>query len=73
MAIQNVDPRRCIGCKTCIATCPVDVFRFDEKSNQAITTYPEACQICQMCANVCPVGAITVTSDKMEKILIAWG
>jgi len=41
MAIQNVDPRRCMGCKTCVLTCPVDVFRYDEKTKQAVAKYPE--------------------------------
>jgi len=61
-----------MGCKACVLTCPVDVFRYDEKTKQAVAKYPEACQICQMCANLCPVGAITVTSDKSTPILTAW-
>lgn len=73
MAVQNTDPRRCMGCKTCVMTCPTDVFRYDEESEQAIAAYPSECQICHMCANVCPVGAITITSDKATPILTAWG
>jgi len=73
MAVQHVDPRRCMGCKTCVMTCPTDVFRFDEKSKQAIAAYPSECQICHMCVNLCPVGAITVTSDKSTDLLTAWG
>lgn len=73
MAIQNIDPRRCMGCKTCVITCPTDVLRFDEATGQAIAKYPAECQLCHMCANLCPVGAITITSDKSTGILTAWG
>ena len=73
MAVQNIDPRRCMGCKTCVMTCPVDALRFNEDTNQAYTAYPEECQICNMCVNVCPVSAITLTSDQSMQVLTAWG
>jgi len=73
MAVQSIDPRRCMGCKTCVTTCPTDVFRYDAKSKQAVAKYPTECQLCHMCVNYCPVGAITVTSDKETPILTCWG
>jgi NAD-dependent dihydropyrimidine dehydrogenase PreA subunit len=73
MAIQQVDHRRCIGCKTCVITCPVDVFRYDAGTKRAIAKYPSECQICRMCENYCPVGALKITSDKTTPILTCWG
>ncbi len=73
MAIETIDPRTCIGCGTCVETCPTDVIRMDASGTHAVIAYPEECQICNMCVNCCPVGAITVTADKTMPILIAWG
>ena len=73
MAIQTIDPRTCIGCGTCVATCPTDVIRMNEQAGHAYIAYPEECQICNMCVNFCPVDAITVTDDKTVAILTAWG
>ena len=73
MAIELIDPRTCIGCGTCVDTCPTDVIRMNEKTKHAVIAYPEDCQICNMCVNFCPVGAITVTADKSMPILTAWG
>ena len=73
MAIQQVDHRRCIGCKTCVVTCPTDVFRIDSGSGRAIAKYGSECQICHMCENLCPVGALTITSDKQMPIVTCWG
>ena len=73
MAIETIDPRTCIGCGTCVTTCPTDVIRMNEQAGHAYIAYPEECQICNMCVNYCPVGAITVTAGKTMPILIAWG
>jgi NAD-dependent dihydropyrimidine dehydrogenase PreA subunit len=73
MAISLIDPRTCIGCETCVETCPTDVIRMNEKTGHAVIMYPEECQICNMCVNFCPVDAITVTEEKYMPILTAWG
>lgn len=73
MAIETINPQTCIGCKTCVETCPTDVIRFNDQAKHAYIAYPEDCQICNMCANYCPVDAITITDDKYMPILIAWG
>lgn len=73
MAISLIDPRTCIGCETCVDTCPTDVIRMNEETEHAVIMYPEECQICNMCVNFCPVDAIIVTEEKYMRILTAWG
>ena len=41
MAIELIDPRTCIGCGTCVDTCPTDVIRMDESAKHAVIKYPE--------------------------------
>lgn len=62
----------CIGCKTCIETCPTDVIQFDDKKKVAVITYPEDCQICHLCRLYCPVDAITITPDKSIPVMVSW-
>jgi len=51
---MQVDPAKCIGCKTCISLgCPALSFS-DDKSH----VNPNICVGCGMCADVCPKGAI---------------
>ena len=73
MAIQSVDAQKCIGCGACVTTCPMDVFRMNDKTKKSAITYPEDCQICRMCCAYCPKQAITVTPDKQAPLLVAWG
>ena len=35
----------CIGCGTCVKTCPTDVIRQDAKTKKAIIAYPADCQM----------------------------
>lgn len=55
-----VDPKVCIGCRTCIRTnCPplrMKNYRGIDKKKSSID--PKQCVGCSVCAQVCPVGAI---------------
>jgi NAD-dependent dihydropyrimidine dehydrogenase PreA subunit len=72
MAIEKIDTNKCIGCGTCVATCPMDVLRMDEKSGKSSIVYHEECQICRLCVKFCPVGALTVTDSKAIPPMIGW-
>ncbi len=48
MAVRLIDLDKCIGCGTCVESCPMDVFRLDtaDKVNQERSP----------CSNACPLG-----------------
>lgn len=62
----------CIGCETCVDTCPTDVIQFDKENKRAFIAYPEDCQICHLCRLYCPVDAITINSEKSIPVMVAW-
>ncbi|MBP1736775.1 MAG: fdx2 [Oscillospiraceae bacterium] len=72
MAIRPVDSERCIGCGRCIRACPVDVIRLDVDTNKAKTIYPEDCMCCACCEDDCPVGAIYVSPEKHDPLMVSW-
>ncbi len=53
-----VDPKKCIGCGTCVVSCPVEAINFDENGCARIN--PEICIKCGTCESVCPVQAIKI-------------
>jgi NAD-dependent dihydropyrimidine dehydrogenase PreA subunit len=74
MSIESIDETTCIGCGTCVASCPMDVIRLDEKSQKATIVYQKDCQICHLCAIYCPVGdVITIVPTKCQKPTVGWG
>jgi len=73
MPVEIIDTDKCIGCGTCVATCPMDVFRMDEASGKSKITYQEDCQICHLCRIYCPVDAITITPTKCGRPMVGWG
>ena len=71
MAIQRIDG--CIGCGTCVKTCPTDVLSLDRKTQKAVIKHPADCQICHLCRMCCPVDAITITPEKSIPFVVSWG
>ena len=71
MPINSIDG--CIGCGTCIKTCPTDVIRLDPNTKKAVIKYPEDCQICHLCRMYCPVDAITISPEKSIPVIVSWG
>ena len=73
MPVESINTDTCIGCGTCVATCPMDVFRMDDASGQSKIAYQEDCQICHLCRIYCPVDAITITPVKCCRPMVGWG
>jgi NAD-dependent dihydropyrimidine dehydrogenase PreA subunit len=79
MAIEKIDPEICIGCGACALNCPTDVIRMQKragkakKASKAVAAYPEDCQICNICKNLCPVSeAITISPYKGVRPMVGW-
>jgi ferredoxin/flavodoxin len=53
---HGVDTEACIGCGTCVKTCPVEAI-----DPEAGTVDTRACLACLGCVNNCPVGAVTMS------------
>lgn len=71
MSVNTI--RGCIGCGTCVKTCPTDVFRMDRETGKALIRYPDACQICHLCRLYCPENAITISPEKSIPVIVSWG
>jgi NAD-dependent dihydropyrimidine dehydrogenase PreA subunit len=71
MAIDSING--CIGCGSCVLSCPTDVIRIDESSGKAVIRYAADCQICHLCRMYCPVDAITITPEKSIPVVVSWG
>lgn len=55
MAKAVVDKDACIGCETCVGTCPVEAISMVDGKAEV----DESCIECGSCVSVCPVNAIT--------------
>ena len=73
MAIDTIDHALCVGCGTCVETCPMDVFRMDPSIEKSTIAYQEDCQICHLCRIYCPEDAITVSPVKCARPMVGWG
>jgi len=73
MPIEKINTNLCIGCGTCVATCPMDVIRMDKDGEKAVIVYQEDCQICHLCRIYCPVDdVITISSTKCVRPMVGW-
>ncbi len=57
MASAEVNPQLCLGCLTCIRTCPYEVPTLLDSGIAYIS--PEDCQACGLCVTECPAKAIS--------------
>lgn len=63
-----VDESLCIGCRNCLRTnCPPISMKFYEgKDKKQSFINPDMCVGCSVCSQVCPVGAIKLSSEKED-------
>jgi len=73
LTIECIDNALCTGCGICVASCPMDVIRMDDKSKKAIIKYPDDCMLCQWCLLDCPQNAIRISPEKYSPLLTSWG
>lgn len=67
------DSQRCSGCRACLLACSLHLFEDNNPKKAALAIVPHfpapgnyevrTCTQCGVCAEVCPVDAIRVTSD----------
>lgn len=72
MALKSIGGNKCIGCGTCVETCPMDVFRQEKKGSVPTFPYVEDCQACSLCEVYCPKDAIEIVPGQIPNILHAW-
>ncbi|MGI5936578.1 MAG: 4Fe-4S dicluster domain-containing protein [Oscillospiraceae bacterium] len=72
MAIERIDEKRCIGCGSCVKSCPMDVIRMDRAEKKAKIVYPQECMCCAGCEMDCPAGAIYVSPEKHDIVMVSW-
>lgn len=70
MAIRPIDTETCVGCGLCVKACPMDVIRL--KDGKARVCYVEECMCCAACEDVCPTGAIYVSPEKDNPLMVSW-
>jgi NAD-dependent dihydropyrimidine dehydrogenase PreA subunit len=56
----EIDRDKCNSCKTCMNSCFVDVYRWDDKEDRPIVAYLRDCVACFACEQNCPEQAIEV-------------
>ena len=63
MSVARYDLNKCIGCRSCVKVCPMDVFRFDEENHKSVIAFPENCQSCGQCFVNCYGRSLTIVND----------
>jgi 2-oxoisovalerate ferredoxin oxidoreductase delta subunit len=60
-----IDKEKCIKCYRCWIFCPENTIRI-EKDGTIVIDY-DYCKGCGVCANECPVKAITMVKEEKKK------
>jgi NAD-dependent dihydropyrimidine dehydrogenase PreA subunit len=73
MSIQRIDPELCVGCGTCVISCPADVIKMNWETGKAFVKYPQDCAACCWCLGECPQKAVVFSPVKMSPPFASWG
>ena len=76
--IAEVDPEKCVGCLTCIRTCPFEIPQIIEEEGRrgvgglggAAFIDPALCQGCGTCTGECPANAIQLIHYTDEQMML---
>ncbi len=55
----NIDKDKCVGCGSCVETCPVSIYGMNGDKAE-ITGNVDDCVLCRACEAACPVSAIEI-------------
>jgi heterodisulfide reductase subunit A-like polyferredoxin len=65
--VSVVDQDKCVGCLTCVRSCPFDVPKITAEGIAEIEA--AACQGCGICASMCPRKAIKLQHYSDEQVM----
>ncbi len=74
--VADVDPERCVGCLTCVRTCPFHIPRmeYDRSGVGSIGGHawidPALCQGCGSCTGECPAVAIQLAHYRDDQVMV---
>jgi len=74
--VAIVDTEKCVGCLTCVRTCPFHIPKVDEQLTGvgelggAAFIEPTLCHGCGTCTVECPANAIQLTNYRDEQIMV---
>jgi heterodisulfide reductase subunit A len=77
--VAEVDPDKCVGCLTCMRTCPFEIPQMIELEGRngvgglggAAFIDPAQCQGCGTCTGECPANAIQLINYTDEQMLLS--
>jgi heterodisulfide reductase subunit A len=78
-AVAEVDPDRCVGCLTCVRTCPFGIpqMLYDRAGVGELGGHawidPARCQGCGTCTGDCPARAIQLGNYRDEQLMAGLG
>ena len=61
-----INTEKCIGCKRCVAACPVNMFAYIDNTIQMVRD-PKYCILCAECYHQCPVKAVVYPYIEVAK------